>query len=217
MKIVLSYIASCWVFLEVLYTVSERYSWNIILFDIVLSALVVIGAYLLTRDIIKNVKSVEKGQIRILLADDEPLVRNLVSEKLSGDHKIHIADEVSNGKQALALLKENKYDLVITDIDMPELDGIELSKIIKKEYPDLKVLALTMYTAHDKLKEIVKSGVSGYLDKERLDQELKSAIYSIIHGGSFFSNPALVLFKEALKVPQSLQKSTVKPILEKAF
>ena len=209
MKTVLSYIATCWVFLEVLYTIIERYSWDIILFDIVLSVLVVIGVYLLTRDIINNMKSVEKGQVKVLLAEDEPLVRNLISEKMSGDHKIHITDEVSNGKEALALLKEHKYDLVITDIEMPEMNGIELTQIIKKEYPEVKVLAITMYNDDEKLKEIIKSGVSGYLDKEKLDQELKSAIYSIINGGCFFSIPALNLFKDVIKTPEII-KHTIK-------
>ncbi len=201
MKTVLSFIATSWVILEVLYTIVERYNWSLYIFDTVLALLTILGVFLLTKHFIKKkTPIVDKSIKRILLVEDEPLINQLICEKLEDHKKFRITHSVTNGKEALLLLKKYKYDLVITDIDMPEMDGFELSKIIKRDYPNLKVLAISMYTSDERLKAIVGSGFAGYLDKEYLDSNINSAIYSVINDGCYYSNHVQTLFKNIHKL-----------------
>lgn len=125
--------------------------------------------------------------IRVLLADDHALVlagiRALVEEL--GDTEI--VAEASNGRDAVALAKQHVPDLVIMDISMKELNGIEATAQIMVEVPSTRVLILSMHTTEDFVRRALKAGASGYLVKDSAPLDLKMAIAAILRGELYLS------------------------------
>ena len=109
----------------------------------------------------------EKSQenYRILLADDHVLIRHGIKIILSTDDYLEVVGEVSNGDELLERLKETIVDLLILDISMPRVSGIELTEILKKRYPALKILVLTMHKNIRFLRRAIAAGADGYLVK----------------------------------------------------
>ena len=126
-------------------------------------------------------------QVSILLVDDHQMVREGLKSIFENDDNYFIAAEAMNGIEALNLLKEIKVDIVLTDISMPGMDGVELTKTIKKNDPLQKIIALTMLGESQHIKQMLKAGVSGYLLKNCGSKELKKAITRVLEGESYFS------------------------------
>ncbi len=124
---------------------------------------------------------------RILLADDHALVlagiRALV-EELGGTQ---IVAEASNGREAVALAKQHKPDLVIMDISMKELNGIDATAQIMAEVPSTRVLILSMHTTEDFVRRAIKAGASGYLVKDSAPLDLKMAISVVLRDEVYLS------------------------------
>jgi DNA-binding NarL/FixJ family response regulator len=127
------------------------------------------------------------SQIRVLLADDHALVlagiRALVEEL--GNTKI--VAEASNGREAVALAKLHKPDLVIMDISMRELNGIEATAQIRIDVPSARVLILSMHTTEDFVRRAIKAGASGYLVKDSAPVDLKLAIAAVLRDEIYLS------------------------------
>ena len=125
--------------------------------------------------------------IRVLLADDHALVlagiRALVEEL--GDTRI--VAEACNGRDAVALAKQHKPDLVVMDISMQELNGIEATTQIMAEVPATKVLILSMHTTEDFVRRAIKAGAAGYLVKDSAPLDLKMAIAAVLRGEIYLS------------------------------
>ena len=125
--------------------------------------------------------------IRVLLADDHALVlagiRALVEEL--GDTRI--VAEACNGRDAVALAKQHKPDLVVMDISMQELNGIEATAQIMAEVPATKVLILSMHTTEDFVRRAIKAGAAGYLVKDSAPLDLKMAIAAVLRGEIYLS------------------------------
>lgn len=119
-----------------------------------------------------------------MLADDHPVFRSGLKNILLSNGKLdfNVVCEAENGQEAIDLAFEMKPDIIIMDINMPEKDGIEATKIIKEKLPDIKILILTMYTDEAYLKEGLKVGASGYVLKRAVDTELISAIQTVLNG-----------------------------------
>lgn len=96
--------------------------------------------------------------------------------------------EAKNGKAALDIIKEQKIDILITDLNMPEMSGLELTRLIKAKYPLIKVIVLTMYNDRGIIKEIINSKADGYILKNTDQLELVKAINEIAAGGIYFSS-----------------------------
>ncbi|GIV33308.1 MAG: DNA-binding response regulator [Chitinophagales bacterium] len=124
--------------------------------------------------------------LSILIADDHPLFRSGIRQILS-DEKFERIDEASNGKEVIEKLKNHKYDIVIMDIKMPEMNGIEATRIIRKKFPHVKVLALSMYDDQPYILKIIKAGARGYLLKNTGKEELLNAIHQLMAGKNYFS------------------------------
>ena len=126
--------------------------------------------------------------MKILLVDDHKIFRDVlgrfIKRNLSKDLK-----EANNGIEAINLIKENKFDLVISDINMPRMDGIELMKEIRKHDADLKVIALSMMDDAISIKKMLKAGANGYVLKEGNTKDLTSAVQEVINGGTYYSKP----------------------------
>lgn len=120
--------------------------------------------------------------IKIFIVDDHPVFRGGLKNILETDNLFEVIGEASSGEEALEKILLNQPDLLIMDINMPGIDGIETTKKIKNMIPDLKILMLTMYTDEAYLKASLQVGASGYVIKRAVDTELITAIKTIIRG-----------------------------------
>jgi len=130
------------------------------------------------------------ANIKILLADDHKIVRDGIKLMLEPHVGIDIEAEASNGKDVLEALKTTVIDLIIMDINMPEMDGIEATRNVKEKYPDIKVLALTMSNDDLHIRQMIQAGASGYIMKSAGRSELKEAVFAIMDGKHYFSDEA---------------------------
>ena len=125
---------------------------------------------------------------RVVLADDHVMVRQGVKRILKEIPDLEVVGEVGNGLELLELLKKDRPDLILLDISMPHLQGIEATKKIKARCPEIKILLLTMHKNKEYLYHAIAAGAEGYLLKEDADTELLSAIATIRQGGSYISS-----------------------------
>ena len=126
--------------------------------------------------------------IRIVLADDHALILGGIRALLTEIDGITIVGEAKNGREAVALASAQQPNLVIMDISMKELNGIEATAQIKAEYPATHVLVLSMHTTEDFVRRALTAGASGYLVKDSAPLELRMAIEAIMRGEHFISS-----------------------------
>ncbi|HIP16363.1 MAG TPA: response regulator [Methanothermococcus okinawensis] len=103
--------------------------------------------------------------VRTLVVDDSAFMRNILKKILSSTNKYVVVGEASNGKEAIEKARELKPDLITMDIVMPELDGIEATRRIKKEFPDIKIVMCTSVDQEKKMIEAIEAGADGYIVK----------------------------------------------------
>ena len=127
------------------------------------------------------------NKIQLLLADDHPLVRSGLIKLLESYKEFIVIGEAGDGQEAVAMTKKLKPDVLIIDLSMPKLSGIEATKIIHEQNPDVKVLVLTMHENEEYVYQILKSGASGYMLKNSTKEELASAIHAVAKGEKFIS------------------------------
>lgn len=125
------------------------------------------------------------SKIGVLIADDHPLVREGVRKILSTSDDIEVLGEASNGEEAVMLAGEKKPDVILMDINMPVLDGIEATKRIKASSPGTKIIALTIHEQEEYLFELIKAGACGYILKDVNPDDLVSAVIGAYRGRSY--------------------------------
>jgi DNA-binding NarL/FixJ family response regulator len=125
--------------------------------------------------------------INVVLADDHVLVRDGIKALLEDQEGIHVIDEASNGKEALEVIKKNKPHLLIVDIRMPELNGIEVVAEINKNYSDVRTLVLSMHDSEEYVVKAIQAGADGYLLKGASKEEFLKAIHKVASGGKYFT------------------------------
>lgn len=121
--------------------------------------------------------------IRILLAEDQVMVRQGLKLMIETDEELQVTGEADNGKEAIALCEKQAFDLVILDIRMPVMDGIEAAKVIQSRWPKTKMLILTTFDDNHYVLEMLKVGVSGYILKNGDTDSLLRSIRSALTGG----------------------------------
>jgi len=126
--------------------------------------------------------------INVLLADDHTIILDGLRVVLSNDDNIEVIGTVGNGEEVIEFLKKKETDLVVLDINMPKMDGITCSRVIKKQFPWIKILILTMYPQKSFIDEIVKIGIDGCLLKNNTGKELITAIKRVMGGNSYFDH-----------------------------
>ncbi|MGD1847515.1 MAG: response regulator [Salibacteraceae bacterium] len=126
-------------------------------------------------------------RIKILLVDDHKVVRDGIRSYLESEDQFEIIGEAPNGKLALDLLKEQAADVVVMDISMEVMDGITATQEVVAQYPNTKVLAMTMLNENVHIKQMMNAGASGYLLKNSGEDEVKSAILTLAQGGAYYS------------------------------
>jgi DNA-binding NarL/FixJ family response regulator len=127
------------------------------------------------------------SKYRIILADDHVILRAGVKRIIQENPEFTVVGEAGDGLELLHLLEESTPDMVILDISMPRLKGLEAIKIIKGLYPEVKVLMLTMHKNKDYLYKAMDNGADGYLIKEEPPESFHSAIESIRKGKTYTS------------------------------
>ena len=129
-------------------------------------------------------------QITVLIVDDHTIVRSGVRLLLEAETDIQVVGEALNGRQALELAASLLPDVVLMDISMPEMDGLEATRQLKKLLPQINVLVLTMHRSDDYFFEMLKAGASGYILKGAKTSELIEAVH-IVHRGEVFLYPSM--------------------------
>ena len=124
---------------------------------------------------------------KIILADDHVLMREGLKRIIQEDPELRVVDEAGDGVELLEILEKSTPDMVIIDINMPRLRGLEATKFIKELYPEVKVLVLTMNKSKELVYQAMKNGANGYLLKEDAHDVLKVAIERIRRGENFIS------------------------------
>ena len=125
--------------------------------------------------------------IKVLIADDQELIRQSLSYVLDAQKDIEIVGTAVDGKQAIELVRKQHPDVVLMDIRMPEVDGVECTKLIKSAYPNMKIIILTTFDDDEYVMNGLKYGASGYLLKGISVPELSAAIRKVAEGGAMLN------------------------------
>ena len=126
-------------------------------------------------------------KISVVIADDHRLVRDGLKTIIDSSNDIRVVGEASNGLEVLKRVEELRPNVVLLDISMPKLNGMEAARRIRKEHPETKILILTMHEEEEYSLKMVRIGVSGYLLKDSTALEVMEAIRSVYSGKAFFS------------------------------
>jgi len=127
------------------------------------------------------------AKIRVVLADDHTVVRQGLRALLAAEADIEIVCEAENGRQAVQLTKRYLPDVVVMDVAMPVLNGIEATRQIARAAPETKVLILSSYSEDEQVQQLIEAGAAGYLVKQTAANELLKAIREANEGRAFFS------------------------------
>lgn len=132
----------------------------------------------------------KKTKLRILLADDHKIVRDGLRLLIDGQHDMHVVGEAADGREALRLARDLNPDVVVMDLSMPRLNGLQATSGLKAEFPQIKVVALTAHEDESYLSQLCKAGATGYVLKRSAGEELIRAISAVAKGELYFE-PAL--------------------------
>lgn len=130
--------------------------------------------------------------INILIVDDHQIIRNGIKLMLRTFPEFNVVAEAENGFEAIEYVEQSAQhiDVILMDISMPKLDGIEATKRIKEKFPELKIIALTMHLEESYIKDMLKSGASGYMLKESDKNTVAKAINLVAQGGNYIDKEA---------------------------
>ncbi len=132
-------------------------------------------------------KKDKPGKIRLLLVDDHPIVLDGIKSHLCAQPEFEVVGDASNGQDALRKAKLTLPDVILMDISMPHMNGLEAISHLRKQVPNAKVLILTMHESKEYIAQVVRSGARGYLLKDSAPAELVGAIKAVHHGEVYFS------------------------------
>ena len=130
--------------------------------------------------------------LKIMIADDHQMVVDGIVGLLSSDSSVRVVGEAANGENLLKLLKQQEPDQIIVDINMPVMDGIEVTKYVKVHYPNIRVLILTMYNKPEFIKQMLEVGADGYILKNTGRDELFKAIQTLEQGETYYGNDVTI-------------------------
>jgi DNA-binding NarL/FixJ family response regulator len=135
-------------------------------------------------------------KIKVLVVDDHTIVRDGICALLSLAGDIEVVGEATNGSEAIKMVRDSHPDVVLMDIAMPIMGGLEATRRINKEFPETKVLVLTQYDDKEYVFPVIESGASGLISKAGASSELAVGIRAVYRGDSFLSPPVAKLLVE---------------------
>jgi DNA-binding NarL/FixJ family response regulator len=130
--------------------------------------------------------------IKLLLVDDQDILVEGLKLILGMEEDIEISGTANNGKKAYELCKWNMPDVVLMDIQMPELNGVEVTKMIRRDFPKVKVIVLTTFNDDEYIYDALKNGASGYLLKDTSPSEIARAVRTVYNGGALIQSEVAV-------------------------
>jgi len=148
-------------------------------------------------------KTIEK--YKLIIADDHPIFRAGVNAALKSLPFISKISEAANGEEVISILSDELHDLVLMDIKMSPMNGMEATRIITKKFPLTKVIALSMHDDEEYVVAIFETGAAGYLIKNADKEEIEKAIKEVLNGGQYFSkdvSKTLLSYLQRLKNPK---------------
>lgn len=150
--------------------------------------------------------------IRIIIADDHPMVREGLKVSLESEEGLTVVADVNNGQEALDAAAELNPDVVMLDISMPVMNGMEACIEFKKRYPDIRILIITMHDDREYILKVVQSGAAGYVLKDVAAEELILAVQTVHQGGTYFSSSvAKTLFSDFNEARTSQSDDVLSP------
>lgn len=151
--------------------------------------------------------------IKVLIADDQELIRQSLQIVLNSKQDIAVSDVAANGQEVIQCIRKNKPDIILMDIRMPKMDGVQCTKIIKENYPQIKIIILTTFDDDEYVFNALKYGASGYLLKGVSMDELSDAIRTVYSGRAMI-NPDIAA-KVLRLFSQMAQTNYTIPVEEK--
>lgn len=146
-------------------------------------------------------------EITIAIADDQSIFRQGLVNLVNGFENIRVLFSSENGKELLDQLPANLPDLALLDFRMPELNGLETTRLIRERYPSVRVLILSMYDDHEFVESAIASGANGYLSKDDEPEEIAKAIYSTMEIGYYMNDRT-----SKMLITKMMKEGAMKPV-----
>lgn len=150
----------------------------------------------------------ENRPYSILIADDHQIFIDGLKALLKKEKHLQLSGEVCNGRVALDMIIKDQPDLLITDINMPGLTGVELTREVKSRFPEVKVLVLSMFNDRDIVSDILMSEAEGYILKSAGKQELINAINRILDNSTYYCNEVTNIMLSRVRKQKMIEKNT---------
>jgi len=155
-------------------------------------------------------ENIEKT-LSVLVVDDHPLYRNGIKRILKNIEFVDLCDEAENGKVALKMMMQKHYDIILLDIQMPEMDGVQTASVIKSDFPKSKIIILTMSDSKRQMIELLDMGVLGYVLKSTDEMELTDAILRVSEGVQYLSKEVDDVWTKFLGNKSKFERNFQKP------
>lgn len=152
-------------------------------------------------------------EVKIILADDHQIIIDGLELLLSSQSGYKVISKATNGIDLLKDIELFQPDLVISDIEMPGMNGIESSKEIRKRFPDIKIIILSMYKEPSLIRQLIQAGVDGYLTKTSDQEELLTGIDRVVHGQKYFGSDVTVALTNSVDNQLTADRDYVKMAL----
>jgi DNA-binding NarL/FixJ family response regulator len=150
-------------------------------------------------------------KIRILLADDHPMIRAGFKSMLDKNERFEIVGEAGNGKELIELAGEVSPEIILVDISMPVMSGLDVLEELARKIPGVRIIVLTMHEEREYILQALKSGAAAYLLKNIERFELERAIITVHEGGKYFSPIVTNILAEAVSKPEANEVTEVTP------
>jgi NarL family two-component system response regulator LiaR len=147
-----------------------------------------------------------KTPIRVLVVDDHRHIHDVITRVLIGISDISIVGQAANGAEAVRLCEEIKPDLVLMDVVMPEMDGMQATERIHEKYPDIKILVLSSFQDHESVHQLLRGGAVGYITKDALTNDLVNVIRTTMQDKAVFSANIIDKLISPEASPQAIEK-----------
>jgi NarL family two-component system response regulator LiaR len=147
-----------------------------------------------------------KTPVRVLVVDDHRHIHEVITRVLIGISDICIVGQAANGAEAVKLCEDTSPDLILMDVVMPVMDGMQATERIREKYPDLKILVLSSFQDHESVHQLLRSGAVGYITKDALANDLVNVIRTTMQGKAVFSATIIEKLISPETSPHALEK-----------